>query len=74
MAQTMNKKLTTTQTALWIIGLVVFTVFCSYEVYTSATAETYEQCIAGDQTQDGIECHEYETRPGPDTEAAFSLA
>ena len=67
----MNKKLTTTQTALWIIGCVLVTMFCAYVVYTSLTAETHEQCIAGDQTRDGIECWEYETRPGPDTQMAF---
>ena len=70
----MNEELTTKQTALWIIGCVLFTMFCSYVVYTSLTAETHEQCIAGDQTRDGIECWEYETRPGPDTETAFSFS
>ena len=39
--------------------------------YNLGTAETHEQCIAGDQTRDGIECWEYETRPGPDTLNAF---
>ena len=48
--------------------------FCAYVVYTSLTAETHEQCIAGDQTRDGIECWEYETRPGPDTQMAFWMA
>ena len=45
--------------------------FCAYVVYTSATAETYEQCIAGNRTEDGIDCSLYETRPGPDTQMVF---
>ena len=67
MAQTTNKELTTKQTALWIIGCVIFAVFIFHLAYNLGTAETHEQCIAGDQTRDGQECWEYETRPGPDT-------
>jgi hypothetical protein len=83
MAQTMNKKLTTErgnetytarQTALWIIGLMVVTVFCFYTAYTSATSETYEQCIAGDRGHGGTECYEYETRPGPDWQMASVMS
>ena len=67
----MSKELSTTQTGLWIIGCVLFTMFCSYVVYPSLTAETHEQCIAGDMTRDGGECYASETRPGPDTLNAF---
>ena len=61
-------------TGLWIIVFVLATMFCAYMVYTSLTAETHEQCIAGDETRDYQECWEYETRPGPDIKAAFFFA
>ena len=67
----MSKEL---QTGLWIIGFVLVTMFCAYMVYTSLTAETHEQCIAGDETRDYQECWEYETRPGPDIEKAIFFA
>jgi len=75
LCQTMNEEESTTkQTALWIIGCVLVTMFCAYSVYTYLTAETHEQCIEGSTSRDGQECWKYETRPGPDTQMAFWMA
>ena len=58
-------------TALGVIVCLAIAVISLGMAYKFGTAETHEQCIIGDQTQDGGECYEYETRPGPDTKEAF---
>ena len=58
-------------TALGVIVCLVIATFFFYLAYYLGTAETHEQCIAGDMTRDGGECYASETRPGPDILNAF---
>ena len=61
-------------TALGVIVCLVIAVSSLGMAYKFGTAETHEQCIAGDQGRDYQECWEHETRPGPDIEMAITFA